>query len=201
MGVALNIREKAVLTAIMTSIRSRGYPPSVREIGQEVGLLSSSTVHGYLKRLQDKGYLRRDESKPRAMEVINPPDPFTTPATVELPVFGRLDAAKPPWADENRRGTFVLPKHFLGEGSFFILDVEEESPIGVGFLPGDMVIVREQSSAQEGDVVVASDGETTCVICAYRENTNAGLFPDRESIPPEEMNLAGKLVALVRRIG
>lgn len=202
MGDALNLREKAILTAILTSIRSKGYPPSVREIGQEVGLLSTSTVHGYLRRLEEKGYLRRDVSKPRAMEVVNPPDSFTAPKTVELPVFVRLNPEKPPWSDENRRGTFVLPRQFLGEGTFFVLDIQEETRTGNAFLPGDMVIVREQSSAKNGDMVVTTDGDTACVICTYGGEANEDIFSGRHSPPTSgQINMAGKLVALLRRLG
>ncbi len=181
MGDALNPRESAVLAAITRNIRSKGYPPSVREIGDAVGLLSSSTVHGYLRRLEEKGYLRRDVAKPRAMEVIGQP----SSETVHLPVFGRLVPEKPLRTEENRRGTFILPRSFLGEGSFFVVGIEEET--GDGFLPGDMLIVREQTSAREGDVVLATSDGTACVICAYSEDRGDGL--------------TGKLVALVRRIG
>lgn len=188
-GEALTSREKEVLAIILRKIRARGYPPSLREIGQEMGFRSIASVHEYLQRLEEKGYLRRDAAKPRAMEVLDPSGPVPPPETVDLPVFARLDPAKPLWAEENCRGTFVLPRDFLGEGTFFGLALPEDHLGGDDFRAGDMVIVRRQAAARAGDVVVASEGDALRVI----------RHPD--GVPPRDTRLAGKLVALVRRLG
>lgn len=198
----LTPKQAAILEVIKRNIRQKGYPPSVREIGQAVGLSSSSTVHGYLKKLEDKGFLRRDPTKPRAMEIL---DGFEHEKIdfVNVPLLGRVAAGLPLLAVENREDIFPLPLHFTGTGDFFMLTVRGDSMIEAGILDGDMVVVRSQNDAINGDIVVALLEDEATVKRYYKETGRIRLQPENSLMEPiyvTEIHVLGKVVGLVRKI-
>jgi repressor LexA len=198
----LTSREAAILTVIKKNIRQKGYPPSVREIGLVVGLSSSSTVHGYLKRLEGKGYLRRDPTKPRAIEVL---DEVANGSynVIGIPVLGRVAAGVPLLAVENREDIFPLPADFTGEGEFFILTVRGDSMIEAGMLEDDMVVVRRQPDADNGDIIVALLEDEATVKRFFRENGRIRLQPENSRLEPiytRDIQILGKVIGLVRKI-
>jgi repressor LexA len=198
----LTPKQAAILTFIKDNIRKKGYPHSVREIGQAVGLSSSSTVHGYLKKLEDKGYLRRDPAKPRAMEVLDNLSENRIEC-VSIPLLGLVAAGVPLLAVENREETFSLPVHFTGTGEFFMLAVRGDSMIEAGILEGDLVVVRRQHDADNGDIVVALLDEEATVKRFYREKGRVRLQPENQLLEPiytTELQILGKVIGLVRKI-
>jgi repressor LexA len=198
----LTPKQAAILTFIKDNIRKKGYPPSVREIGQAVGLSSSSTVHGYLKKLEDKGYLRRDPAKPRAMEVLDNLSENRIEC-VSIPLLGLVAAGVPLLAVENREEIFSLPVHFTGTGEFFMLAVRGDSMIEAGILEGDLVVVRRQHDADNGDIVVALLDEEATVKRFYREKGRVRLHPENQLLEPiyaTELQILGKVIGLVRKI-
>jgi len=202
MADELTLREEQILGVIKSALRTKGYPPSVREICQAVGLSSTSTVHSYLKRLEKKGLLARDPSKPRAIEVYSAKELFPSPELKTLPVLGRVAAGKPLLAVENQEGTFPLPEDFTGHGDFFILRVRGESMVEAGILDGDLVVVRRQPTAENGDIVVALIEDEATVKRFYRENSHIRLQPENRLMEPiiaEEVMILGKVTALLRK--
>jgi repressor LexA len=203
MSSKLTSREDAILTVIKESILQKGYPPSVREIGQKVGLSSSSTVHNYLKRLEDKGVIRRDPTKPRAIEVLGM-EPREQPTTFNwVPVLGRVAAGLPVLAVENREAFFPLPVDFTGHGEFFMLTVKGESMIDVGIFDGDLVIVRKQSTANNGDIVVALLEDESTVKRFYKEKDYIKLKPENKNMAPiitRDATILGTVIGLLRRM-
>lgn len=202
MGDELTPKQAAILSVIKKSIRQKGYPPSVREIGQAVGLSSSSTVHGYLKKLEDKGYLRRDATKPRAIEVLDSLDGEKV-EFVNVPILGRVAAGIPLLAVENREDIFPLPAHFTGSGEFFMLTVRGDSMVDAGILTGDMVVVRRQNDASNGDIVVALLEEEATVKRFFKESGRVRLQPENSLMEPiytTDLQVLGKVVGLVRKI-
>ncbi|HHU85262.1 MAG TPA: transcriptional repressor LexA [Peptococcaceae bacterium] len=198
----LTPKQAAILAFIKDNIRKKGYPPSVREIGQAVGLSSSSTVHGYLKKLEDKGYLRRDPAKPRAMEVLDNLSENRIEC-VSIPLLGLVAAGVPLLAVENREEIFSLPVHFTGTGEFFMLAVRGDSMIEAGILEGDLVVVRRQHDADNGDIVVALLDEEATVKRFYREKGRVRLQPENQLLEPiyaTELQILGKVIGLVRKI-
>lgn len=198
----LTSREAAILAVIKKSIRQKGYPPAVREIGQIVGLSSSSTVHNYLKRLEEKGYLRRDPTKPRAIEILDGMVGRNYEVT-GIPVLGRVAAGQPILAVENREDVFPLPVDFTGEGDFFMLTVRGDSMIDAGILEGDLVVVRKQPDADNGDIVVALLEDEATVKRIYKEGNRIRLQPENKLLDPiyaVEVQVLGKVIGLVRKI-
>jgi len=205
----LTERQRQVLDFIDAEVRERGYPPSVREIGEAVGLSSPSTVHAHLAALQDKGYLRRDPTKPRAIEVALEP---TTGAAVErapvrhVPVVGDVAAGTGVLAAENVEEVWPLPADLTGEGELFILHVRGESMIDAGIFDGDMVVVRSQPNAENGDIVVAGiPGEEATVKTLARKRNKVVLRPANERMDDlvydaDEVQIYGRVVSLLRRM-
>lgn len=204
MAETLTRRQREILEFIKRRIRERGYPPSVREIGEAVGLASSSTVHGHLARLEDKGYLRRDPSKPRAIEVLDdgePSAPIPSPRVVEVPVVGRVAAGSPILAEENVEDVFPLPEDWVRGGEVFMLEVRGDSMIDAGILDGDRVIVRKQDTAENGDIVVALIGDEATVKRYYREADHIRLQPENSRLQPirtRDATIIGRVIGLVR---
>ena len=205
----LTPRQRQVLEFIETEVRHRGYPPSVREIGEAVGLSSSSTVHAHLAALQDKGYLRRDPTKPRAIEVSF--EPGSGAATERRPVrhvplVGDVAAGTGVLAAENIEESLPLPEDFTGEGTLFMLRVRGESMIDAGILDGDFVVVRQQDTADNGDIVVAGiPGEEATVKTFLKKGSTITLRPanpelDDMVFSPGEVQLFGKVVTVLRRL-
>jgi repressor LexA len=202
------VRQRQILDFIRADIHRRGFPPSVREIGEAVGLSSSSTVHSHLAALESKGLIRRDPSKPRALEVLDYRDnerAIDYDSVQAVPLVGQVAAGSPILAAENIEATLPLPASFAGEETF-VLRVKGESMIEAGILDGDFVVVRQQSTATNGDIVVAMIDEDATVKRFFREDGRVRLQPENPTMDPiyvdEHVDLAvlGKVVALFRRI-
>lgn len=201
-------RQREILDFIRSEIHRRGFPPSVREIGEAVGLSSSSTVHSHLAALEAKGLLRRDPSKPRALEVLDYRDTergVDYESVQAVPLVGQVAAGAPILAAENIEATLPLPASFAGEGTF-ILRIKGESMIEAGILDGDYVVVRQQRDATNGDIVVAMIDEEATVKRFFREGSRIRLQPENASMDPiyadgyVDFAILGKVVALFRRI-
>jgi repressor LexA len=205
----LTERQRQVLEFIDAEVSRRGYPPSVREIGEAVGLSSPSTVHAHLAALQDKGYLRRDPSKPRAIEVSLEP---ATGAAVErrpvrhIPLMGDVAAGTGVLAAENVEEVQPIPEDFTGDGELFMLRVRGDSMIDVGIFDGDYVVVRSQPDADNGDVVVAGiPGEEATVKTLQRKRGKVVLRPANPTMEdlvfePGDVRIYGRVVTLLRRL-
>lgn len=193
--------QEKILTFIKQEVREKGYPPSVREICEAVSLKSTSTVHGHLQRLEKKGLLHRDEMKPRAIEVLGEEEP-ETPPVVTVPLLGEVAAGAPITAEQEYLEMLPLPESFVGSGEHFILNVRGSSMIDIGILDGDMVVVRRQETADNGEIVVAMiDGEAT-VKRFYRENGGFRLQPENAAMEPiltDHVIILGKVTALLRQ--
>ena len=201
----LTKRQRQILEFICAEVHRRGYPPSVREIGEAVGLSSSSTVHSHLAALEAKGFIRRDPTKPRALEVLDYRD---TDSAIDygsvrmVPVVGQVAAGLPILAAENIEQTMTLPAEMADE-STFILKVRGESMIDAGILNGDFVVVRQQQTANDGDIVVAMIEDEATVKTYYRESDRIRLQPQNASMDPiyaREVVILGKVIALFRRL-
>lgn len=200
----LSLRQTNILEFIKNQIRKKGYPPSVREIGEAVGLLSSSTVHGHLQTLEDKGYIRRDPTKPRAIEILDSSsDLQAAKKVVHIPIVGRVTAGQPILAVENIEGTFPLPADLVRQDNDFMLRVQGESMIGAGILDGDFIIVRQQNEARNGEIVVALIGEEATVKRFFKERTLIRLQPENDTMEPiysQDVSILGKVVGVFRTI-
>jgi repressor LexA len=200
---ALTDQQQKVLACIRDHTRARGFPPSVREIGEAVGLSSSSTVHGHLQRLEDKGYIRRDPTKPRALEVVGDERPGRP--TWHVPVLGRVAAGLPILAQQNIEEFMPLPQGFVRADpeELFFLQVKGDSMVLAGILDGDHILVRRQSTARNGEIaVVLVDGEATCKRF-YREQGRFRLKPENPYMDDmffDDVEVIGKVVGVVRRM-
>ncbi|GAA1832151.1 transcriptional repressor LexA [Actinomadura chokoriensis] len=216
----LTQRQRMVLEVIRDSVQRRGYPPSMREIGEAVGLTSTSSVSHQLRSLQRKGFLRRDPNRPRAVEVRVPgATPVRTeeeafeaaggqpasaqPAPAYVPLVGRIAAGGPILAEEAVEDVFTLPKQLVGEGTHFLLKVTGDSMIEAAIADGDWVVVRQQPVAEQGDIVAAMiDGEAT-VKTFKRRDGHIWLMPQNsayEPIPGDEASVLGRVVAVLRKM-
>jgi repressor LexA len=202
-------KRREILDFIAAHQRNRGYPPSVREIGEAVGLTSSSTVHTHLTTLQRQGYLRRDPSKPRAIEVRY--DALSGAAierrpTRHVPLLGDVAAGTDVLAHENVEELLPLPEDFTGDGQVFMLRVRGESMIDAGILDGDFVVVRQQAEAEKGDVVVAGiPGDEATVKTYGRKGAKVVLNPANPAMAPmtfdpADVHIYGKVVTVLRRL-
>ncbi|GGK12893.1 LexA repressor [Caldalkalibacillus thermarum] len=205
--MSLSKRQKLILDFIKKEVREKGYPPSVREIGEAVGLASSSTVHGHLARLEQKGYIRRNPTKPRAIEILdedvrNQPE---TVSTTYVPVIGKVTAGQPITAVENIEEYFPLPDKFAADhNELFMLIVHGDSMIEAGIYDGDYVIVRKQNHAKNGDIVVAmtEDDEAT-VKRFFKEKNVIRLQPENSAMEPiilKDVTILGKVIGVFRHI-
>lgn len=211
----LTVRQRAVLEVISTSISERGYPPSMREIGEAVGLTSSSSVSHQLQALERKGYLRRDPKRPRAMEVVLPgedgapdaelaaADDLSAGPSVPVPLVGRIAAGVPITAQEQVEDVFTLPSRLVGGGELFLLQVVGDSMIDAAICDGDWVVVRSQPTAEKGEIVAAMiDGEATVKTFAQRDG-HIWLMPHNPSFTPilgDDAEVLGKVVAVLRSV-
>jgi repressor LexA len=205
----LSARQRMVLDVIRAWVDRFGYPPSVREIGEAVGLHSTSSVTYHLKALQRKGYLRRDYNRPRAVGVL-PSEPVADPEELEqhpkptyVPVVGRIAAGGPILAEEAVEDVFPLPKEIVGEGSLFLLRVVGDSMIDAAITDGDWVVVRQQQVAENGEIVAAMiDGEAT-VKTFRRRDGQVWLIPHNDAYEPiagDKAQILGRVVAVLRRL-
>jgi repressor LexA len=217
-GDGLTQRQRRVLEVIHDSIERRGYPPSVREIGEAVGLSSASSVAHQLSVLQKKGWLRRDPNRPRALDVRLPGDstrsvaavPEVDPTTGErasaptyVPLVGRIAAGGPVLAEQAVEDVFPLPRELVGEGTLFMLKVAGDSMVEAAICDGDWVVVRQQPTAENGEIVAAMiDGEAT-VKTYKRRDGHVWLLPHNpayEPIPGDEATILGRVVSVLRRV-
>jgi repressor LexA len=194
-------RQRRILEVIRSFTAEHGYPPSVREIGELVGLSSSSTIHAHLKALERRGLISRDPTKPRALRTGNLPP---APDTLVVPVLGRVAAGVPITAQEDVEGEFVLPTAFVPRASdAFMLRVQGDSMVDAAILDGDLILVRPQRSAENGEIVVAMlDGEAT-VKRFYREPGRVRLQPENRAMTPiyaSDVEIVGRVEAVVRRL-
>ncbi|MGE6632206.1 transcriptional repressor LexA [Bacillus sp. NPDC077027] len=202
----LSKRQLDILSFIKEEVRSKGYPPSVREIGEAVGLASSSTVHGHLARLETKGLIRRDPTKPRAIEILDDENMNIPKSTVmNVPIIGKVTAGLPITAIENVEEYFPLPETFAApDEQVFMLEIMGESMIDAGILDKDYVIVRQQSTANNGDIVVAMTEEDEATVKRfYKEETHFRLQPENPSMEPiilQNVSILGKVIGVFRNI-
>ncbi|OCA89292.1 repressor LexA [Bacillus sp. FJAT-27225] len=199
-------RQQEILDFIKGEVKKKGYPPSVREIGEAVGLASSSTVHGHLERLEMKGLIRRDPTKPRAIEILEMEESYTPQVrVVNVPVVGRVTAGQPITAVENVEEYFPLPERMVpSDEQVFMLEIMGESMIEAGILDGDYVIVKQQQTANNGDIVVAMtpEDEATCKRF-YKEKDYFRLQPENSTMEPiilREVSILGKVIGVYRNI-
>ncbi|HEV7933622.1 MAG TPA: transcriptional repressor LexA [Actinomadura sp.] len=216
----LTQRQRMVLEVIRDSVQRRGYPPSMREIGEAVGLTSTSSVSHQLRTLQRKGFLRRDPNRPRAVEVRTAAAPAVRsasdayapgngdptsaqPAPAYVPLVGRIAAGGPILAEEAVEDIFTLPKQLVGEGTHFVLKVSGDSMIDVAITDGDWVVVRQQPVAENGDMVAAMiEGEAT-VKTFKRKDGHVWLLPQNKTYEPiagDEASVLGRVVAVLRKV-
>ena len=194
--------QQRILDYIKSEIQTKGYPPSVREIAQAVGLKSTSTVHGHLQRLEKRGLLHRDAMKPRAMEVTGDPN-FVRNNSTAVPVLGRVTAGLPILAEENLDEYVAIPEIMLGDGEHFILLVRGDSMIEAGILDGDYIVVKKCSDALNGEIVVAMIDDSATVKRFYKEDGHFRLQPENSSMDPiyaDEVTVLGKVVSLYRLV-
>jgi repressor LexA len=212
---ALTERQRTILEVIRNSVTTRGYPPSIREIGDAVGLTSTSSVAHQLRTLERKGFLRRDPNRPRAVDVRGSDDMVTPIVATEVagsdtlpeptfvPVLGRIAAGGPILAEQAVEDVFPLPRELVGEGSLFMLKVVGESMIDAAICDGDWVVVRQQNVADNGDIVAAMiDGEAT-VKTFKRTRGQVWLMPHNpvfDPIPGNEAAILGKVVTVLRKL-
>ncbi|OYD09656.1 transcriptional repressor LexA [Paludifilum halophilum] len=204
----LSPRQQAILNYIKKEVREKGYPPSVREIGEAVGLASSSTVHGHLARLEKKGLIRRNPTKPRAIEVLNDEVaavPDVALHAVMVPLIGKVTAGEPITAVENVEDYFSLPRRMVGpDDSVFLLSVRGDSMINAGVLDGDYVVVRQQQTADNGDIIVAMTEEHEATVKRfYKEKDHVRLQPENDEMDPillPEVTILGKVIGLFREL-
>lgn len=219
-ATGLTPRQRRVLAVIRDSVEARGYPPSMREIGQAVGLTSSSSVAHQLRVLENKGFLRRDPNRPRAVEVLLPDDRRAVgsatqtsydetgsgdarPETVYVPMVGRIAAGGPILAEERVEEVFPLPRQLVGEGTLFLLEVKGDSMVDAAICDGDFVVIRQQPNAENGEIVAAMiDGEAT-VKTLQRKSGQVWLLPHNDAYEPIDGNgatILGKVVTVMRRV-
>jgi repressor LexA len=207
MSEALTPRQREILNVISTSMQERGYPPSVREIGEAVGLNSPSTVHNHLNTLQKMGFLRRDPTKPRALEVrfdTNSEVAMERRPSRHVPLIGEVAAGTGLLAQQNVEDLIPLPTDFTGEGELFMLRVRGDSMIDAGILDGDFVVARQQQTADNGDIVVAGiPGDEATVKTFKKSGNKITLVPANPSMDPmvftsDEVSVFGKVVTVMR---
>ena len=211
-GSDLTVRQRKVLDFIMETIQKRGFPPAVREIGKAVGLSSPSTVHTHLQTLEERGYLKRDPDKPRAIEVrwdreVGAME--TRPVIRHLPIYGSIAAGPTTLAEQVHEGVLPFPQEFLKDVPHFALRVKGESIINAGILPGDLAIVRAESGARTGDIVIAQmsgpTGEAEATVKRYKkQGSRIVLIPENDTMAPIEAPrdtvILGKVVGILRML-
>ena len=194
-------KQKEILTYIRGEIRKKGYPPSVREICSAVGLRSTSSVHSHLESLEAAGYIHRDSSKTRAIELLDEPEEFSAEELASLPILGRVAAGMPLLATENIEGYFPIPVSMLPNQELFILKVQGESMVVAGNFDGDMVIVARTNVASDGEIVVALIDDSATVKRFYKEKGVYRLQPENSAMDPiytREVMILGKVIGLLR---
>ena len=201
----LNKREKAILKYIEKQIKANSYPPSVREIGKAVGLSSTATVHGYLAKLEEKGYIKKESQKGRTLRLLKGiiKEVYTSREMVDVPVIGKITAGAPILAVENVTDTFPIPIDFVGNSESFMLTVSGESMIEAGILDGDYILVKKQNTANNGEIVVALIEDEATVKTFYKENGHIRLQPENSTMEPiivPNCEILGKVAGVFRKM-
>lgn len=212
----LTKRQQGILDVIRTAVEDRGYPPSVREIGEAVGLTSPSSVAHQLRTLEQKGYLRRDPNRPRALEVRSEGKARSADATTaqgrqdsnseqtsSVPLLGRIAAGGPILAEEAVEDTLTLPRQLTGQGNLFMLEVTGDSMIEAAICDGDFVVIRQQATADNGEIVAALLGDEATVKTLSRKEGNTWLLPANPAYEPidgNEAQILGKVVSVLRKL-
>lgn len=194
-------KQREILEYIKQEILNKGYPPAVREICEAVNLKSTSSVHSHLETLEKNGYIRRDPTKPRAIEIIDDNFNLTRREVVNVPILGRVAAGEPLLAVENIENYFPIPMEIMPNTETFMLHVKGESMINAGIFNGDQILVQKQSSAQDGDIVVALVEDSATVKTFYKENGYIRLQPENDTMDPilvKDCTILGKVFGVFR---
>ena len=209
----LNKRERAILKFIEKQIKDKGYPPSVREIGKAVDLSSTATVHSYIAKLTQKGYIKKEDQKGRTLKVLKggladnqtsmPKPVYNGKELVDVPVIGKITAGAPILAVENVTDTFPIPIDFVGNSESFMLTVRGESMIEAGILDGDYILVKRQNTARNGEIVVALIEDVATVKTFYKEKDHIRLQPENSLLDPiivPNCEILGKVIGVFRKM-
>lgn len=199
----LSQKQIEILKFIKAEIQKKGYPPAVREICNGVNLKSTSTVHSHLEKLEHKGYIRKDPTKPRAIEVLDKFDMPINNNVVNVPIVGKVTAGQPILAVENIEDTFPVPKDLVDENNVFMLKVQGESMIDAGIYDGDFVLIKQQSDAINGEIVVALLEDSATVKRFFKEKDYIRLQPENQSMSPiiaKDVKILGKVIGLFRKM-
>ena len=195
-------KQQEILDFIKQEIISRGYPPAVREICEAVSLKSTSSVHSHLETLEKNGYIRRDPTKPRAIEIVDDQFNLTHRETVNVPIIGTVAAGQPILAAENIENYFPIPSEYMPNRQSFMLRVKGTSMINIGINDGDLVLVQQQKDAENGDIVVALLDDSATVKTFYREKGHVRLQPENDSMDPiiveDQLEILGKVFGVFR---
>ena len=195
-------KQQEILDFIKQEIISRGYPPAVREICEAVSLKSTSSVHSHLETLEKNGYIRRDPTKPRAIEIVDDQFNLTRSETVNVPIIGTVAAGQPILAAENIENYFPIPSEYMPNRQSFMLRVKGTSMINIGINDGDLVLVQQQKDAENGDIVVALLDDSATVKTFYREKGHVRLQPENDSMDPiiveDQLEILGKVFGVFR---
>ena len=195
-------KQQEILDYIKQEILERGYPPAVREICSAVHLKSTSSVHSHLESLEKNGYIRRDPSKPRAIEIVDDEFNLSRREIINVPLLGQVAAGEPIFAEQNIEGYFPLLSEDMPSGEAFMLKVRGESMINIGIYDGDQIIVQKQNTASNGDLVVALVEDSATVKTFYKENGHYRLQPENDSMDPiivNQVDILGKVTGLFRK--
>lgn len=202
----LTQKQIEILLYIKSEVQRKGYPPSVRELCKGVNLKSTSTVHAHLEKIEAKGYIRKDPTKPRAIEILDKNDDFllVSKKTIDVPILGRVTAGAPILAVENIEDTYPVPIEIVEGHDVFMLRIQGESMIDAGILDGDLVLVQQQSTAINGDIVVALlDEDEATLKRFFKEKGNIRLQPENQFMEPiitNEVSILGKVIGLYRKL-
>ena len=197
----ISSKQREILEYIKQEILNKGYPPAVREICEAVHLKSTSSVHSHLETLEKNGYIRRDPTKPRAIEIIDDNFNLTRREVVNVPIIGQVAAGQPLLAVENIENYFPIPTEFMPNAETFMLKVKGDSMINAGIFNGDKILVQKQSDAQNGDIVVALVDDSATVKTFYKEDGHFRLQPEKDTMDPiivNECSILGKVFGIMR---
>lgn len=197
----ITAKQQEILDFIKSEILTKGYPPAVREICEAVHLKSTSSVHSHLETLEKNGYIRRDPTKPRAIEIIDDEFNLSRREIINVPIIGQIAAGEPIFAEQNIEGYFPILPEDMPSGNAFMLKVRGESMINIGIYDGDKILIKEQNTASNGEIVVALVGDSATVKTFYRENGHYRLQPENDALDPiivDEVEVLGKVVGLFR---
>lgn len=198
----ISAKQQEILDYIKEEILKKGYPPAVREICEAVHLKSTSSVHSHLETLEKNGFIRRDPTKPRAIEILDDNFSMIRQDMVNIPIVGQVAAGQPILATENIESYFPIPAEFVPKGETFMLKVKGESMINIGIYDGDMVMIESCNTAHNGDVVVALIDDSATVKTFYKESDHIRLQPENDSMEPiivrDEVTIVGKVFGLFR---